>query len=119
MPTRCHENVCERSINASLTQIDTARFGKPGALTSYSKGGKHKHVKHLWSVLGFCQEVSAALKTSMLTIAPKFPLGVSVLCQTDLPKFWHLTPPHSISLEFSQTQTNSARQSSGARCYFH
>lgn len=102
-----------------MTQIDTRCFGKFKALTNYSKVGKHTHIKHLfvgaWNLSGGL----SCLKTSILTMLQSSPLGVSALCQAALPKFYHLAPPPTHTHLLSQTQTNSALQSSRALCYFH
>lgn len=67
------ENVCTRSINQSVTQIDVMRFGKFKALTNYSKVGKHTHMKHLfvgaWNLSGGL----SCVKTSMLTMLQSSP----------------------------------------------
>lgn len=109
------ENVCRRSINLCVTQIDMTRFGKFKAFANYSKVGKHTHMKHLfvgaWKLSGGL----SCIKTSILTTLPSSP-SLSGGPPEVLPP---LPAPPCTSGILSQTQTNRALLSSRTLCYFH
>lgn len=115
------ENVCTRSMKQSMTQIDVMRFGKFKALANYSKVGKHTHMKHLFVGAGNLSGGLSCVKTSILTMlrsSPSLSLSLSALSGGS-PKVLPPCLPPCTSGTLSQTQTNSALQSSRALCYFH
>lgn len=101
-----------------MTQIDVMCFGKFKAFTSYSKVGKHTRMKHLfvgaWNLSGGL----SCLKTSILTMLQSSP-SLSQHSVRRLSQSFTTLPPPRTSRMLSQTQTNSALQSSRALCYFH
>lgn len=109
------ENVCRRSINLRVTQIDVTRFAELKAFANYSKVGKHAHMKHLfvgaWNLSGGL----SCIKTSILTALPSSP-SLSGGPPEVLPP---LPAPPCTSGILSQTQTNRAPPSSRTLCYFH
>lgn len=101
-----------------MTQIDVMCFGKFKDPTNYSKVGKHTHIKHLfvgaWNLSGGL----SCLKTSILTVLQSSPSLSQCSVRRLSQSFTTLPSPHT-SRMLSQTQTNSAPQSSRALCYFH
>lgn len=76
-----------------MTQIDVMCFGKFKALANYNKLGKHTHIKCLFVGARGLSGGPGCLKTSILAMLRSSYACVSALCQTALPKFYHLASP--------------------------